>query len=178
MLNSVNKWKFSLFHLESKLLHSCSKSAETTDSFSSMLEELQCNRIPIGCPLSYSYSKFMAVTTDSFSSTLEEIQCRRIPICYPWIYGYFQLVVATDSISSTVDELPKADWNTLGYLISYYTAMPTLPNKVKMQNMHCKSIASDFLFPWRNPTEMNRRSILSHNWRQFLLYKRYVSTTF
>ena len=54
----------------------------------------------------------------------------------------------------------------------------TLPHKVKMQYVHCRLIASYFLLPQTNPTEMSRRSILFHNQRQYVLYQTCVNTTF
>ena len=38
----------------------------------------------------------------------------------------------------------------------------TLPHKVKTQYVYYRLIASYLLFPWRNPAEMSRRSILFH----------------
>ena len=38
-----------------------------------------------------------------------------------------------------------------------------LPCKVKMQYVHCRLIASNFLFPWRNPAGMSRRSSRFHS---------------
>ena len=39
----------------------------------------------------------------------------------------------------------------------------TLPYKVIMQYVHCRLVASYFLFPWRNCVEMSRSSILFHS---------------
>ena len=36
-------------------------------------------------------------------------------------------------------------------------------HKVTSQFVHCRLLASYFLFPWRDPDEMSRRSILFHN---------------
>ena len=41
---------------------------------------------------------------------------------------------------------------------------------IKYKHVHCRLIASYFLFPWRNSAEMSKRSLLFHNWRQHLLY--------
>ena len=50
-------------------------------------------------------------------------------------------------------------------IITWYNSyqMMYLLHKVKMQYVHRRLIASYFLFPWRNPAEMSRRSILFHN---------------
>ena len=36
-----------------------------------------------------------------------------------------------------------------------------LPHKVKTQYVHCRLTASYFFFPWRDPAEISRRSLLS-----------------
>ena len=44
-----------------------------------------------------------------------------------------------------------------------FSVLGRVPHKVKTQYAHCSLISRYFLFPWRNPAEMTRRSILFHN---------------
>ena len=53
-------------------------------------------------------------------------------------------------------------WNPL-LVHNSWPMVQLLPCKVKMQYVHHRLIASYFLFSWRNPSEMCRRTILFHN---------------
>ncbi len=51
-------------------------------------------------------------------------------------------------------------------------------HKVRTQYVHLKSHPVYFLLPWITPQDISRRSMLFHNWREYLLYQTYVHTTF
>ncbi len=59
-----------------------------------------------------------------------------------------------------------------------FSVCPVLLYKVKTQYAHFRLHTNYFLFPWKIPQEISRRSMLINYWRQYLPHQTYVHTSF
>ena len=110
--------------------------------------------------LSENNNEPSTINWETFTTRTYSLRSRHL---LQWVYGNLFGVVHPYAIN-----------------FEFYPIGITLPHQVKTQYMylHFRLHANYFPLPGKIPEEISRRSMLFHNWRQYLPYQPYVHTTF